>query len=154
MAEPAIWGPSMWRLLHTLAERLGKQTSLMLIQDEQRAWIHFIRSVENVIPCKRCKAHFGAWIRKNRPESAVTKDAARSWLWGIHDEVNKERAVVGGPTLQDMEGLYASRNSYEITSDSEECIRHLLEAVQRAIIATEPFRVFKYRLSLLRKFTG
>jgi len=153
MAEPAIWGPSMWRLLHTLAERLGKQTSLLLIQDEQRAWIHFIRSVENVIPCKRCKAHFGAWVRKNRPDSAVTKDAARSWLWGIHDEVNKERALTG-PTLDDMEGLYASRSSYELTRDSEECVGHLLEAVQRSIIATEPFRMFKYRLSLLRKFTG
>jgi hypothetical protein len=125
----------------------------MLIQDEQRAWIHFIRSVENVIPCKRCKAHFRAWLQKNRPESAVIKEAARAWLWGIHDEVNKERTVVG-PTLEDMEGLYGKRTTYDITRDAEECIGHLLQAVQRTIIAAEPFRVFKYRLSLLRKFTG
>lgn len=150
MSEPAVWGPSMWRMLHGLAEKLGKQTTMILIQDEQRAWSHFLRSVENVIPCKRCKQHYRDWSLKNRIDAATGRLAARAWVWGLHDEVNRERDVQG-PPLNEMEAMYEGRDS---TRDADECFGHLLNAVQRQQISSEFFRVFKYRLSLLRKFTG
>lgn len=150
MSEPAVWGPSMWRMLHGLAEKLGKHTTMILIQDEERAWLHFLRSVENVIPCKRCKQHFRDWTLKNRIDGATGRLAARAWLWGLHDEVNAERKVQG-PPLNEMEAIYGGR---DVTRDVEECFGHLLNAVQRQQISSEFFRAFKYRLSLLRKFTG
>lgn len=153
MAEPAVWGPSMWRLLHALAEKLGKQTTTILIEDEQRAWLHFLRSVENVIPCKRCKAHYRGWTLKNRIEGSLTKFGARSWLWGLHDEINSERKVQG-PVLNQMEEMYGNKSPYDITRDYEECLGHLTQAVQRQQISHDFFRIFKFRLSLLRKFTG
>jgi hypothetical protein len=150
MSEPGVWGPSMWRLLHGLAEKLGKHTTMVLIQDEERAWLHFLRSVENVIPCKRCKEHYRNWSLKNRIDGATGRLAARAWLWGLHNEVNTERKVQG-TALNEMEAIYGER---DITKDTEECFGHLLNAVQRQQIPSEFFRTFKYRLSLLRKFTG
>jgi hypothetical protein len=150
MSEPAVWGPSMWRLLHGLAEKLGKQTTMILIQDERRAWLHFLRSVENVIPCKRCKQHYRSWTLKNRIEDATVRTTARAWLWGLHDEVNSERKV-DGPPLSEMEAMYEGR---DVTRDAEECFGHLVRAVQQQQITPESFRKFKFQLSFLRKFTG
>lgn len=150
MVEPAIWGPSMWRVLHSLAEKLGKQTTAILIQDEQRTWIHFLRSVEHVIPCKRCKQHYREWSLKHRIDGATGLLNARAWLWGLHEEINMERKLQG-PGLNEMEAIYANRN---ITRDMDECLGHLRNAVQRQQISSEFFRSFKYQLALLRKFTG
>jgi hypothetical protein len=151
MAEPAIWGPSMWRLLHGLAEKLGKQVTFILIQDEQRAWLHFLRSVENVIPCKRCKQHYREWTQNHRIDEATNRLSARAWLWGLHTEINSERKIEGGPPLNEMDAMYTGR---DVSNDANECFGHLLNAVQRQQISSENFRIFKYRLSLLRKFTG
>lgn len=153
MSDPAVWGPSMWRILHTLAERLGKQTTAIQIQDEQRAWINFLRCVENVIPCKRCKAHYRDWSLKNRIDAAVHRISARNWLWKLHTEVNKDRQVEGVP-VDEMEGLYGNRSQADLSKDVEECLQHLLNAVQRAHIVSESLRTFRHRLSLLRRFTG
>ena len=153
MSDPAVWGPAMWRILHSLAERLGKQTNTLLIQDEQRAWINFLRSVESVIPCKRCKGHYRDWGLKNRIDLAAMRITARAWLWGLHNEVNRERHIQG-PELAEMEAIYGQRTSIDLSRDVDECLRHLLTSVQRIHITSESFRTFKYRLSLLRKFTG
>lgn len=156
MSDPTVWGPSMWRILHSLAERLGKQTNILLIQDEQRTWINFLRSVENVLPCKRCKAHYREWSLKHRIDGSTTKLAARAWLWGLHADIrgDPKEPELQDVKLQDMEAMYGSRTSVDISRDSEECFGHLLSAVQRTYIEADSFRAFKYRLSLLRKFTG
>ena len=153
MSDPAVWGPSMWRILHSLAERLGKQSNMLLIQDEQRAWINFIRAVEPAIPCKRCRAHFRDWMVTHRLTESANKANAREWLWGLHSEVNKERRIPN-PDLYEVETMYGSRSGNDITRDTEECFKHLLTATQRTHITSDAFRTFKYRLSLLRKFTG
>ena len=153
MSDPNIWGPSLWRILHSLAERLGKQTNIILIQDEQRTWINFLRSVESVLPCKRCKTHYREWSLRRRIDSAANKIQAREWLWELHADINKERNVTG-PTLDEMEAMYGQRTSNDLNRDSDEWFKHLTDAIQRGHITSESFRTFKYRLSLLRRFTG
>ena len=153
MSDPAVWGPSLWRILHTLAERLGSQKNSMLIADEQRAWMNFLHSVENAIPCKRCKDHYKRWTKEHRIDSAVVQDTARKWVWGLHTEINGEQNKVG-PEFSEMGALYGERSSSDLTRDVDECIGHLTTAAQRTHIAPTALRTFKYTLSFLRKFTG
>lgn len=153
MSDPVVWGPALWRILHTLAERLGTQKNSILIADEQRAWMNFLHSVENAIPCKRCKDHYRRWSREHRIDAALTKGAARKWVWGLHTEINAEQNKVG-PELSEMDALYGERTSSDLTRDVDECLQHLTTASQRTHITTAALRSFKYTLSFLRKFTN
>ena len=149
----------MWRLLHTLAERLGKQTNMILITDEHRAWVNFLKSVGLVVPCQKCRAHYKAWATKHRIDrfancSTMTIRAeARLWVWGLHTEVNEERGVTG-PPISEMATMYETRTSANLTGDSEECVTAFKNALQHSLIPAEMLRNFRYTLSRLRAFVG
>ena len=149
----------MWRLLHSLAERLGKQESAILIGDELRAWVNFLKAVEFTIPCQKCRSHYRAWRTKNRVEKFLTassltiRSEARAWVWGLHSEVNEERRVANVP-LNDLPALYEKRMPLEITRDAEECITAFQNAVQQSLLQADGFRNFKFTLSRLRVLTG
>jgi len=120
--------------------------------DEQRAWINFLHSVENIIPCKRCKEHFRVWCRKYPIEAAVVQNEARRWIWGLHTEINNEQKIAS-PDVSEMGDMYGKRTANDLMRDIEECFRHLTSAVQRTHISLNSLRIFKYTLSYLRKFT-
>jgi len=159
MANPDVWGPPMWRLLHSLAERLGKQTNMILITDEFRAWTNFLKAVEHVIPCAKCRGHYKRWRLAHRIEnfmnnsSATIRGEARLWLWGLHKEVNEERGVPNLP-IADLPAIYEKRTSSTITRDSEDCTTVFKNAVQQSLITGDALRNFKYTLSILRTLTG
>ena len=153
MANPDVWGPPLWRLLHSLAERLGKQTSIILITDEIRAWTNFLKSVEHVIPCAKCRGHYKRWRLAHRIENAVNREEARAWLWGLHREVNEERKVAS-PPLTEMPALYEKRTPSAITRDYEDCTAVFKNTVQLSLITGDGLRNFKYALSVLRALTG
>ena len=58
----AEWGPITWMILHGLAERSGKNTNILLQGDEIRNMILLIESVEKMIPCDICRAHYHEYL--------------------------------------------------------------------------------------------
>jgi Erv1 / Alr family len=158
MANPTEWGPPLWRILHTQAERLGRHVLPVLITDEQRAWIHFLKSLETAIPCQKCRQHYKAWRTKHPLERFATvrgdalRSLARSWVWGLHSEVNWENGKQEGePKLEEMETLYGARSSQEIASDIKEVLRLFQQAIILRLLTPEPFHTFKQSLALLRR---
>ena len=149
----------MWRLLHSVVERLGKQESAILIGDELRAWVNFLKAVEFTIPCQKCRSHYRSWRIKNRIEkfliasSLTIRSEARAWVWGLHSEVNEERRVAN-VALSLIPSLYEKRTSLDITRDAEECITAFQNAVQQSFLPAEGFRNFKFTLSRLRVLTS
>jgi Erv1 / Alr family len=157
MVQNSEWGPPLWRLLHTLAEQIGRQTIGMLAIDESRAWLQFLRTTELVMPCKLCRRHYREWRTAHPLESlnvAGRDPSSREWLWGLHEDVNARRGVQSGVRLEDMERLYGSRESYELQQD----IATLSEIFQRAIYAGlvegQAVRDWKTKLVILRKLIG
>ena len=73
MSSPKVWGPALWYILHTYTERLGNQQNQILSTDQRVAWINLLKSVEGVIPCARCRAHYKEW----RINSKSAYEAAR-----------------------------------------------------------------------------
>ena len=155
MAGNEIWGPPLWRILHTLAERLGQQKLTLMAVDERRAWTNFIRTIDSAMPCARCRAHFKTWRLKHTIErfvnSRVIREDARQWLWALHQDVNLERGV-SGLTLEEVPELYARRTNQEIQED----IRVVLESFQKGVllrlVAPEGVAAFRKALSHLRLF--
>ncbi len=152
-----IWGPPLWRLLHTLAERLGAQTIPLLATDEKRAWVNFLRAVRHCMPCMTCRTHFRDWCLRNPLErfmtSYVLKDDSREWLWALHEEINRERGVAG-PALADLPVLYGGRTSTDINGDYKAVMDTFRDAVQQRKMNSDAFMDFKMRFATLRAITS
>lgn len=152
-----VWGPPLWRLLHSLAERLGRQTIPLLVMDEKRAWISSLKAVGQVMPCLACRNHFREWSGRRRLEQFANthaiRDTAREWLWALHSEVNASRGVTG-PPLDQMPDLYGRRTSQELNEDYKAVTTAFQAAVAQRLIPPEAFMNFKMRIVALRQLTG
>jgi hypothetical protein len=154
MTSKEIWGPPLWRLLHSLAERLGRQTIPLVATDEKRAWVNLLKLVGQVMPCVKCRTHYREWsVRQPLGASYAIRDDARRWLWALHNEVNSERGITG-PTLDEIPELYGHRTSQELNADYKQIIESFQLAVQQRLIAPDVFMTFKMRLIALRQIVG
>lgn len=74
--ETTVWGPSMWKVLHTLAE----------CSDNSPLWFDILNALEIHIPCPTCKAHFIEY-RLNNPAPADHQGIV-DWFFILHNVVN------------------------------------------------------------------
>ena len=93
--ENAEWGPLFWTLLHSLADRAGKQTVSMLQTDETRVWGKLLPSIGATLPCDICRNHYKEWLTEN-PFTIVSSipyssfgDWIRKLLWSLHNRINE-----------------------------------------------------------------
>ena len=100
--DPAIWGPPLWRVLHTLAEHTTQTT----------AWPALLNALKTDIPCPDCRRHFTAWLRQHPytlqpphqrryimvdrkrvlappPQPADPQTYTRQWVLDLHNSVNR-----------------------------------------------------------------
>lgn len=157
MTTKEIWGPPLWRLLHSLAERLGRQTILLLATDEKRAWTNLLKVIGQVMPCLACRNHYREWIARNPLEKFLRSNAiqedARRWVWALHNEVNLAKGIAS-PPFETLHDLYGSRTSQEMNEDYKQVIEVFKLAVQQRIIQPELFMTFKVRMVSLRQIIG
>lgn len=86
------WGPLVWCILHSLAEKTGKQTNAITRGDEQRAWPLFVKALVPVIPCPFCRLHFEEYLKNTPfdlpPDYTVWTDTVRDYFYTFHESVN------------------------------------------------------------------
>jgi hypothetical protein len=115
------WGPRFWLILHSLAERSGSQSNMILQNDEADAWIILLKSQAFVMPCALCKTHYLEYWTTHKPDSVrglqglERREYLRRWLWKAHDRVNKMFVASGGPEktsppIESMPTLYPQRS--------------------------------------------
>ena len=91
--DTADWGPILWTVLHGLAEKAGRAA---MPPDEVREWQKLIKATALMLPCDKCRDHFGRFLKANPVEQLTTipyKDIriwVRSWFYTLHNEVNVE----------------------------------------------------------------
>ena len=149
------WGPPLWRILHTLAEHLGRHTAPLLIADERRACLQFLKAVEAVLPCEKCKKHYRAWRLKNSPEKFGIGEelrlAVRKWLWALHSEINRENGVQTEPALDEMPALFGKYGKADMMTD----VRLVYSMFEKGVIVRTvhpiALAVFKSSFELLRR---
>jgi hypothetical protein len=106
-----FWGPRFWKVLHTMAECIGRQPTLIQSNDEADAWMFLIKAQPFVMPCALCKQHFLEFI-KIKPFGnlrTIQGESRRAWvtkwLWECHRRVN-EMNQKSTPHLEDLAILY------------------------------------------------
>jgi hypothetical protein len=156
MANPADWGPPLWKFLHGLAERLERGNIPMILADERKAWIHLLKSLDAVLPCVKCSAHYKQWRIRNPPErlGAIVglRETSRKWLWSLHNEINQEKGVES-PTLDTMKTLYGSLKVYELRDNLDRCIDLFKKAVLLRLVNPTAIQEFKRCASLILRLT-
>ena len=111
--RPETWGPPLWTLLHTLAERIGKSGAPSLDTDQARDMDSVVTLLPLVLPCSECQAHCRAYLIAHPFTSIKYTGSAlsvyvRTWLLDFHNAVrtaNKQELEV--TTLEALEALYS-----------------------------------------------
>lgn len=86
------WGPVLWAILHTLAERAGKQSNAMIQADEMRSWVLFVKYLPEILPCEECRDHASTYLKtvpfQPPPTYEATSLYIRSYFYTFHESVN------------------------------------------------------------------
>lgn len=135
------WGPLVWRLLHTLAEKAGKQASLLTKGDEMRAWPLFIKALPSVIPCPYCRDHLQEYLQAHPFQLPLDYTEWTSYiplyLYKLHESVN---LTLGKPSfpLADLTTTYTDPRTLKPTVDR-------LEGIQQRAISLGGLSLISWR---------
>jgi hypothetical protein len=152
--SPSVWGPTLWRILHTLVELTGNKTNKFLDADEEYAWLYFILSIADAIPCNECRGHFIEYLNANRPEALVKKtfsdrrDALRAWFYNLHLGTPRV-SDCPVPDISELPTMYSLANM-NLTEDINDILGYLQAAVNVGVISGTYFFNFRAKLDNLK----
>jgi hypothetical protein len=150
------WGPHLWIVLHTLAEKLGRQPVELMASDEAREIVLVLKWTEHIMPCEKCRKHYHDYVKKYPVDEFVQRrgeflrQAVRQWLWKLHEAVNERN---GAPSFP-IENLVTTYQHANLAQSLKELYSVLSSSIPLGLIGSEPFKSFRRHLSLLRSLTG
>ena len=80
-----LWGPAIWYMLHTTAEKIKEESFSMLKQD----LLMHIRSICSNLPCPNCSMHAVTYLKNVDYTKINTKEDLKRMLFLFHNDVNK-----------------------------------------------------------------
>jgi hypothetical protein len=124
------WGPLIWNILHTLADKSGKQANNILQADEQRTWPLVIKHLPAILPCEECRAHATQYIKDfpfQPPESYPAWNLyIRTYFYTFHESVNTR---LGKPSFP----FSALAETYKDPGPLQQWLKELEEMMLRAM---------------------
>ena len=144
-----IWGPALWTLLHSSAERIGLQQLKRLPQEESRIWINVLSSLRYSLPCPLCKKHFTAYF-SNNPIVHVEKDSIREWLFQLHERVNQQTSKPYTITIDALPEIYGIPFQYTVYSKTVSS--HMILAMRKGWCSREDVQRTIRCMEELRRF--
>jgi hypothetical protein len=87
MAPPEVWGPAVWTLLHTMAEKINEQVYPMLFQQ-----IFFqIQRICKFLPCPECARDATIFLAKIKIHNLKNKNDFKNLFYIFHNYVNNKK---------------------------------------------------------------
>ena len=80
--DTKIWGPLLWRAIHTAAELTVGRTEL------DGLWSDFVFELQMSLPCPDCMQHYREWVQAHPLDADV-----RKWWVDLHNAVNARKGV-------------------------------------------------------------
>ena len=156
MSLPKDWGPPLWKILHIYTEHIGFQTNELLSTDEIRAFIHFLKSLEFAMPCAKCRAHYKRWKTAKPVDQFIhyrgvyLRQVVREWLWGLHNDVNRENGLVS-PPLETISETYSAFCRADLQNSIKDCTTSFQKAMEHSLVGYEAIKKFRLTLSFLNR---
>jgi hypothetical protein len=106
-----IWGPALWTILHSSAERIGTKQLQRLPREEERIWMGLLNSLRYSLPCPHCKKHYTSYLF-SKPILSFNRDTIRLWLFNLHQEVNQRNNKNNEITFENLSDYYGGLFNY------------------------------------------
>ena len=103
--DTRFWGPSGWRLLHTITFAYIPRTDKVAVRE-------MFKMLPFVLPCKYCRTSLTEYMERHSLDDALeSRDKLTRWLWKIHNEVNSKLRnqnlqQTPDPPFEDVEHFY------------------------------------------------
>ena len=155
MVSPAEWGPNAWALLHALAEKIGNQTNIIMIRDQQNYLKNTLKTFWCLLPCQKCQAHYRDWLKKHPPDAFTSKngfylqDDMRSWVYTLHENVNERREVTSGFQETMLAETYSSVNIRDAANELKTVYQR---GLQIGVLKPEEWKAAWRNLDMLIRF--
>ena len=78
--DTSYWGPSAWKLLHTLV-------NMYQISDSSSYYL-FFKTIPDILPCPLCQKSLKQEYKINPIPKCKSKKQLQKWLYSIHNQVN------------------------------------------------------------------
>jgi hypothetical protein len=84
-----IWGPPMWKVLHTLS--FAHPNKLRM---HKRVVVRFLHSLQEVLPCVYCRNSYASFLRE-MPDlgEVIDRGEMSRWMFELHSRVNAKLGV-------------------------------------------------------------
>ena len=83
--DATIWGPALWKVLHTAAQ--NRQ-----LKSRQALWANLMKALRTGIPCPDCSAHFNSWMNSHPMRTTLLPNIGidhSKWFLDLHNDVNR-----------------------------------------------------------------
>lgn len=108
-----IWGPNLWTILHSCAEKIGSSPASKVPKEEARIWTAVLSSLRYSLPCPLCKKHFIAYCSA-KPITVMSKEFIRTWLYELHNDINQRNEKEILIPIEVLPELYSRPINYSI----------------------------------------
>lgn len=124
--SPHVWGPAMWDYMFAVALAVRG-----LRNGDTRVVQRHMRDIATLIPCRPCRCHYRAHLRRTPPPD--NGDDMFAWVWHLKSDVNRR---LGKPNLG-LDAAFAKHKSMPVRGVVRAYVRMLLRrALPRAGDAT------------------
>jgi len=107
--DPRIWGPGLWRYIHSTAAAASSQQKRL----DFEAWV---KATAKTLPCEKCKTHFLKNLETFPIKNYITSNESLfMWTYLMHDAVNASQGKTGDqrPTFETVYKQY-----FDVATDS------------------------------------
>jgi curved DNA-binding protein CbpA len=109
--QTRVWGPAGWLFLHSIAQNYPWKPTA----EQQEYYFSFFKLVGNVLPCRYCRESYQKYIEQGTSKLTLNtmrnRKSVVTWLYNIHNKINKKLGIKDKPTLREVWNKYESFRS-------------------------------------------
>lgn len=87
MSPPEVWGPAVWTLFHSLAEKINEENNTPLVQQV----FGFIKRICGFLPCPECSKDATMYLQRVKQSEIKTRSGLISTIYVFHNYVNRKK---------------------------------------------------------------
>jgi hypothetical protein len=134
MSPPEVWGPAVWKLLHTIIEKLDERAYPYL----STQLFTFIFKICKFLPCPECSKDATKFLGRIKIQDLPTKNDFKNMLYLFHNYVNvKKRKPLfnyGNINIYKKYKLIQVFNNFLIHYNTKGNMKLLTESFQRQFV--------------------
>lgn len=122
--DSSLWGPKAWFFLDTIILSYPNKPT----PEDMKSFKDFFLSLETMLPCEKCRYHYGDYIAKNPLTSDILNNKKKfiKWFLDCHNRVRKfqDKKQI---SLEEYFDYYAKNADLTIDKATSEVKTNLIE---------------------------